>query len=70
MAERKRIVASTSRKGGRAVTRGGGSKDGHVPGAVLSRARADELHAALRKIDEAQHGALADGDRYYLGAPS
>lgn len=69
MADRQRIVASSMRGAGRPVTRGkAANSKREVPGAVLSRAKSDALQQALRKIDEAQHAALAAGDRYYLGA--
>jgi hypothetical protein len=38
-----------------------------VSGADLSSSRKATLRETLKQIDQAQHAALATGDRYYLG---
>jgi hypothetical protein len=69
MGGKNRIMAADQAETGRRVNTGFRYSDPEeVPGAVLSPSSAAELRQELQEIDEAQHAALATGDRYYLGA--
>ena len=66
MVSRLPIVQDRAAEGGSSGTRRK-PKPEKIPGAHVSPESVRQLHKRLDEVDAAQHVALANGDRYYLG---